>query len=64
MHVLIFLIMSVMTDYPTKTNPQKVLFYIIDQLAWPCSLWFKQQEAAATNILNSKSCGLFWQWHP
>ena len=31
--LLFFLIMSVMTDYQTKTDPQKVLFYIIDQLA-------------------------------
>ena len=31
--LLIFWIMSVMADYQTKTDPQKVLFYNIGQLA-------------------------------
>ena len=37
-HLLIFLVMFAMTDYQTKNNPQKILFYNIDQLAQPCSL--------------------------
>ena len=37
-----------MIDYKTKTDPQKVLFYNIDQLAWPCSL-YQQKSTSMTD---------------
>ena len=57
--------MSVMTDYQTKTDPLKVLFYNIDQLSQPCRLSQQEstsmadhaQDPAAANVPYNKVVG-------